>query len=278
MRYQPRFTGRTVLITGAARGQGRSHAQLLAGEGASLVLLDIDERSDAHRYGTAEADDLTTTEKLVRDAGGEAVCFRGDVRKVEDLQAAVDLATSTFGGLDGVCANAGILRPGTVVGTDEQQWRDTLDINLTGVWNTMRAAAPALVERGGGSIVVTNSVAGLKASRGAASYVAAKHALVGLVRAAALELGPDRIRVNGVHPTSVETPMVMNETMTRALRPDLDDPTVDDTREVRSAMHVLPIPWVEPVDISHAVAWLLSEEARYVTGVALPVDAGASIK
>jgi SDR family mycofactocin-dependent oxidoreductase len=283
-RVEGRVEGKVVLITGAARGQGRSHALRFAAEGADVVAVDLGptvEGVDAVGsvpYGLPDASDLDETAVLVRGLGRRAVAVTADVRDQAALEKAVAIARDELGGLDIVCANAGILSSGPLLELTPDQWHDTLEINLTGVWHTIRAAAPALIDRGGGAIVATNSLAGLKGVRGSAAYASAKHGLVGLVRSAAHELGPHRIRVNGVHPTSVATPMVHNPAMSRALRPDLDDPSIEDTAAVRQAAHLLPIPWIEPEDVSNAVLWLASDEARYVTGVALPVDAGASIK
>jgi SDR family mycofactocin-dependent oxidoreductase len=273
-----RVEGKVALITGGARGQGRAHALRLAEEGAHVVVLDLGKPVGSVPYELAEASELDETVALVNDLGRGALGFEVDVRDRLGLDGAVEAALSKFGRLDIVCANAGILPTGMVLAVPDGQWQDTLDINLTGVWNTIRATAPTLISLGGGSIIVTNSVAGLKASANCAPYVTSKHALVGLVRACAHEFGRHGVRVNGIHPTSVATPMVHNDAMSRALRPDLDAPTIEDTIAVRQSNHLLPIPWIETIDVSNAVLWLASDEARYVTGICLPVDAGASIR
>jgi (+)-trans-carveol dehydrogenase len=274
-----RIDGKVALITGAARGQGRSHAIRLAEEGADIVALDIGSQIGSVVYDMPGTSQLDETVDLVKKAGGRGIAFEVDVRDEAAMRAAVSEAVDEFGRLDIVCANAGILSTANIVDMSPAQWRDSLDVNLTGVWHTIRATAPQLIRQGeGGSMILTNSVAGLRAGPHNAAYVAAKHGLIGLMRGAAHELGPHSIRVNCVHPTSCATEMVHNEVMSKVLRPDLENPTVADTIEKRRAAHLLPIPWIEPIDISNAVLFLASDEARYVTGSSLVVDAGATIK
>jgi NAD(P)-dependent dehydrogenase (short-subunit alcohol dehydrogenase family) len=178
-----------------------------------------------------------------------------------------------------VSANAGIESYGQAEELAEQTWRDMIDTNLTGEWHAAKAAIPHLRAGGhGGSIILTSSDLGLKAAANQAHYVAAKHGVIGLMRTLALELAPDFIRVNALAPTTVDTPMSHNEATYRLFRPDLENPTADDMVGPATALNVLPIPWVEPVDVSNALVFLASDEARYITGVALPVDAGAAIK
>ncbi len=160
----------------------------------------------------------------------------------------------------------------------EQTWQDMIDINLTGVWHTCKAAIPHLIAAGGGSMILTSSAVGLKASQNVGHYGAAKHGVVGLMRTLALELADDMIRVNSVHPTGVDTPMIMNDSLYRQMVPDAAHPTREDVIPIMSAMNALPVPWVDPIDISNAVLFLASDEARYVTGVTFPVDAGLTIK
>jgi NAD(P)-dependent dehydrogenase (short-subunit alcohol dehydrogenase family) len=192
----------------------------------------------------------------------------------------VDDGVAQLGRLDIVVANAGIGNGGKPLAeTDEQTWQDMIDVNLTGVWLTTKAAIPHMIAGGrGGSIVLTSSVGGLKAHPNVGNYVAAKHGVVGIMRTLALELAQHRIRVNSVHPTQVNTPMVMNESTFRMFRPDLENPTRDDFAPISQMINVLPVPWVEPEDISNAVLFLSSDEGRYITGVPLPIDAGALIK
>jgi len=162
---------------------------------------------------------------------------------------------------------------------DKDSWQDTIDINLTGVWHTAKAVVPHLIQGGrGGAIVLTSSVGGMKALPNMSHYVSAKHGVVGLMRSLAVELGQHNIRVNSIHPSQVNTPMLMNEPTYRLFRPDLEKPTRDDMAPISQMMHTLPVPWVEPEDVSNAVLFLVSDEGRYITGAALPVDAGAMLK
>ncbi|MGW4823485.1 mycofactocin-coupled SDR family oxidoreductase [Streptomyces sp. NPDC004227] len=274
-----RVSGKVAFITGAARGQGRAHAVRLAEEGADIIAVDLceDVPEMAYRGGTEE--DLAETARLVKKAGRRVVTRKADVRSLDQLQSAVDAGVAKLGRLDVVVANAGVL---TAVGPfdrmSEAAFMDTIDINLTGVWRTVRVAMPHLrASGGGGSIILTSSSAGLRASRQTSHYVASKTGVVGLMKAMALELGPEMIRVNSVHPTQVDTPMIHNEFMYRRARPDLENPGRDDLAAASLSRMAMPVPWVDPVEISHAVVFLASEESRYVTGLAMTVDAGISI-
>jgi SDR family mycofactocin-dependent oxidoreductase len=207
------------------------------------------------------------------------VATQADVRDYAGLKQALDDGVAQLGRLDIVCANAGISSFGAAAELDETTWQDMIDINLTGMWHTCKAAIPHLVEGGrGGSIVITSSDAGLKAYPNLAHYVSAKHGVVGLMRTLALELAPHFIRVNSLHPSTVNTDMIQNEATYRLFRPDLQNPGPQDMAEAATAINALPIPWLEPVDISNAVLFLASDEARYITGVPLPVDAGFLVK
>jgi SDR family mycofactocin-dependent oxidoreductase len=274
-----RVDGKVALVTGAARGQGRAHALRLAGEGADIVALDALADIGSVTYPMATEADMAETVGAVEALGRRIVHHRVDVREQEGLDAAVADATSQLGGLDIVVANAGIASFGPAWELPEQSWQDMIDINLSGAWRTVKAAAPVLVEQGrGGSIVLTSSTAGLKGMANIAHYSAAKHGLVGLMRTLANELGPHRIRVNTVHPTNVATDMILNDTTFKLFRPDLAEPTQDDMIEAMSAMGTIPVPWIDPLDVANAVLWLVSDEARYVTGVTLPIDAGCLVK
>jgi (+)-trans-carveol dehydrogenase/(-)-trans-carveol dehydrogenase len=275
-----RVAGKVAFITGAARGQGRSHAVRLAQEGADIVAVDICEDVPGIPYPGATEADLAETVKLVEALDRRIVAAKADVRDYTGLKAVLDDGVAQLGRLDIVSANAGIgTAPVPAWELDESVWQTMLDINLTGVWHTAKAAIPLLIEGGhGGSIILTSSAAGLQAYENIAHYVSAKHGVVGLMRTLALELAPHFIRVNSIHPTQVDTPMIQNEPTWRLFRPDLEHPTEADFAPASQAMNALPIPWVEPVDISNAVLYLASDESRYVTGVALPVDAGAVIK
>ncbi|ORV51520.1 3-ketoacyl-ACP reductase [Mycolicibacter engbaekii] len=276
-----RVAGKVAFITGAARGQGRSHAERLAQEGADIIAVDICGPISANSpIAPATADDLAQTVDLVKGLGRRIVAAEVDVRDFGALQAALDSGVEQLGRLDIVVANAGIGNGGqTLDKTSETDWTDMIDVNLSGVWKTVKAAVPHLLSGGrGGSIVLTSSVGGLKAYPHTGHYIAAKHGVVGLMRSFAVELGQHGIRVNSVHPTNVNTPMFMNDATMKLFRPDLADPGPDDLKAIAQVMHTLPVGWVEPVDISNAVLFLASEEARYITGLTLTVDAGSMLK
>jgi SDR family mycofactocin-dependent oxidoreductase len=274
-----RVEGKVAFITGAARGQGRSHAVRLAEEGADIIAVDIEDQVDSVPYPMSTPEDMAQTVKEVEALDRRIVATKADVRDYDALKKAVDDGVAELGHLDIVSANAGIAPSGPAAELSETSWQDVIDINLTGVWHTCKAVIPHLVEQGtGGSIILTSSTAGLAGFQNLAHYTSAKHGVVGLMRTLALELAPNFIRVNTVNPTSVNTPMVQNDAMYHLFRPDLEHPTVDDTMEAFTAMNALAIPWVEALDISNAVLFLASDEARYITGVTLPVDAGFLLK
>jgi (+)-trans-carveol dehydrogenase len=275
-----RVEGKVAFITGAARGQGRSHALRLAQEGADIIAIDICEALPENTYPPATEEDLAETVRQVEALDRRIVATKADVRDFAQLKKAVDDGVAQLGRLDIVSANAGI--GGTTNRSEdipEDEWKNMIDINLSGVWRAAKAAIPHLKAGGrGGSIILTSSDAGLFAYENISHYVSAKHGVVGLKRTLALELAPDFIRVNSVHPTTVNTLMVQNEGTYKLFRPDLENPTQADFAASAVSMNALPIPWVEPVDISNAVLFFASDESRYVTGVPLAVDAGAAIK
>jgi SDR family mycofactocin-dependent oxidoreductase len=275
-----RMDGKVAFVTGAARGQGRSHAVRLAQEGADIIAIDICRGFEASPAPAATPEDLDITAGMVKDAGGRIVTAEVDVRDFDTLRVAVDSGVEQLGRLDVIVANAGIGTMGTKLHKiDEALWQEMIDVNLSGVWKTVKAGVPHVLEGGrGGSIVLTSSVAGLKSYSHMGHYVAAKHGVIGLMRSFAVELGQRMIRVNAVLPTHVNSPLLMNEGTYRAFRPELKDPGPDDLAPVCQSFHFLPIPWVTPEDISNAVLFLASDEARYITGVALPVDAGSCLK
>jgi (+)-trans-carveol dehydrogenase len=269
------LTGRVAFITGAARGQGRAHALRLAQDGANIIALDRCGPIDSVGYPLPTPDDLEHTVKLVEDLGREIVAVQADVRDLAALENVVGTALQRLGRIDIVVANAGIAGFGAALELSERDWQEMIDINLTGAWKTVRATVPAIIEQGqGGTVVLTSSAAGLMAFPGIAHYVAAKHGVVGLMKALAVELAPHRIRVNSVHPTHVDTPMIHNPLTWQLFSPEAANPNRDTIAAPMQAMHGLPISWVDPSDIANAVGWLVSDEARYVTGVALPVDGG----
>jgi SDR family mycofactocin-dependent oxidoreductase len=274
-----RVEGKVAFITGAARGQGRSHAVRLAAEGADIIAVDICRSLPTVPYEGATRAELDGTAKLVEDLDRRIVVREADVRDLGQLEAAVQEGLSELGHIDVVCCNAGIGTFAPALEMDEQMWQEMIDINLTGVWKTIRAAVPPMVERRrGGSVIITSSVAGLFGFPNLASYSTAKHGVVGLMRTLAQELAPYMIRVNTVHPTTVDTPMINNDAFYRLIRPDLANPQREDLGAAFVGLNSLPLPWVETVDISNAVLWLASDESRYVTGVTLPVDAGFAVK
>ncbi|MFN0283013.1 MAG: mycofactocin-coupled SDR family oxidoreductase [Kineosporiaceae bacterium] len=266
-----RVDGKVALITGAARGQGRSHAIRLAEEGADVIAVDICSDIASVPYALATRADLDETVTAVEALDRRIVATVADVRDAAALTAAVDAGVAQLGRLDIVSANAGIC---TVQRWDEvtrEVWQDTLDTNLTGVWNTCVAAIPHLIAAGGGSIVITSSTAGIKGLPFLAPYVAAKHGVVGIGRSLANELSAHSIRVNTVHPTGVDTPMVAG---LGGLEPILGkDPLLGPI-----FMNTLPVEITDARDVSNAVLWLASDESRYVTGLELTVDAGNTIR
>lgn len=266
--------GKVAFITGAARGQGRAHAVRLASDGADIIALDICADIDTMDYPNATPAELEETVKLVEDQGRRIVARQADVRDADSVDAVLKEGVDGFGRLDIVIANAGIIR--LTNGPDPRQvFRDVIDVNLIGVWNTVHSAIPTLIEGGrGGSIVLTSSSAGLRGTgtdrAGGQAYTAAKRGLVGLMQVWANNLGPHSIRVNTIHPTGVATGMVINDTMAKLF--EVNDPALG------AMQNVLPIPILQPEDIAGAVAWLVSDEAKFITGIAWPLDAGFAVR
>jgi SDR family mycofactocin-dependent oxidoreductase len=271
-----RLQGKVALITGAARGIGRAQAVRFAQEGADIIALDICGPVDTVVVPPATPADLEETERLVWGAGGRIQTEIVDVRDAEALEDAITRGAAQFGGLDTVCATAGITSRGMATELDEATWQTMLDVNLTGVWRTCKVAAPHLIARGSGSVMLVSSIAGLRGLVGVAHYTAAKHGVVGLMRSLAKELAPHNIRVNSVHPTNVDTPMIQNDHVRGAFRPDLEHVTREQFAEAACSMNMLPIPWVEALDVANACLFLASDEARYITAITLPVDAGST--
>ena len=252
-----RVAGKVAFITGAARGQGRSHAVRLAQEGADIIAVDLCGQVATVPYEMSTPGDMAETVKEVEALDRRIVATQADVRDYGAVQAAVDEGVAQLGRLDIVSANAGIFSFGALADMDETTWQDMIDVNLTGVWHAVKAAIPHT-----------------------GHYNSAKHGVVGLMRTLAHELAPDMIRVNSVHPTAVDTGMIQNSATYELFAADL--PEAERTREALAPrfgeLNLLPIPWVEAIDISNAVLWLASDESRYVTGVTLPIDAGLLIK
>ncbi|WP_281253067.1 mycofactocin-coupled SDR family oxidoreductase [Mycobacterium terramassiliense] len=275
-----RVSGKVAFITGAARGQGRSHAVRLAQEGADIIAVDVCGPIENLAYPHSTPEDLAETADLVKGHNRRIVTAQVDVRDYDALKAAVDGGVEQLGRLDIIVANAGIGTFGNKLHKiREDVWQDMIDVNLSGVWHTVKAGVPHIIAgQRGGSIVLTGSVGSHKAMAYTGHYIAAKHGVMGLMRAFAVELGQHMIRVNSVHPSQVNTPMTMNDVTFRLFRPDLENPGPDDFAPFSQMTHTLPVPWVEAADISNAVLFLASDESRYVTGVSLPVDAGALLK
>ena len=273
-----KLEGKVAFITGAARGQGRSHAVRLAQEGADIIAVDVARQIETVPYPTATAEDLTETVRQVEAMGRRIVAAEADVRDLDALTKVVDDGVAQLGRLDIVIANAGISVPAPTLEMDEQTWSTMIDINLTGVWKTIRAAVPHVVAGGqGGSVVITSSLAALKANANIAHYSAAKAGLVGLMRVMALELAPHSIRVNTIHPSTVATEMILNDPTYRLFRPDLENPTRADFEEAARTLNKMPVVAAEAADISNAVLYLVSDDGRYVTGTTHVVDAGGNL-
>ena len=276
-----RMQGKVAFITGAARGQGRAHALRLAEEGADIVAVDIcaDIDTVTPYYPLATEEELAETVRQVEALDRRIVARRADVRDLGGLQAAFDEGLAECGHVDTVVANAGIATYGKAWELTGEQWKDMIDVNLTGVFHTAKVAIPSMIEAGrGGSILFTSSIGGLKGIQNVAHYVACKHGIVGLMRTLANELGPYSIRVNTIHPTNVDTIMIQNPGTWAMFSPGDPEPSQEKAMPGFLSLNTLPVPWIEPVDISNAVLFLASDEARYVTGATFPVDAGASVK
>lgn len=274
-----RFEDRVVFISGVARGQGRSHAVGFAREGARIIGIDICSDLEHAPYPGATEEDLAETVRLVEQEGGAMHAEVADVRDYRATKNALLAGVELYGRLDVILANAGTYAPMPVQYVATDSWDETVAVNLTGVFHTVKAGLRTMIEQDeGGAIVLTSSTAGLKGFYGAPAYNAAKHGVVGLMRSLALELAPNRIRVNSIHPTSVNTPMIVNDVFPQLVRMDLENPTIEDAADFLRPQQPLDVPWIEPEDITNAMLWLCSQEARYVTGVAMPIDAGALLK
>jgi SDR family mycofactocin-dependent oxidoreductase len=277
-----RVAGKVAFITGAARGQGRSHAIRLAQEGADIIAVDICETFDSMNYPLATAEDLAQTVKEVEAEGRRIVAVKGDVRIKSELKAALDAGLAEFGKVDVVVANAGVtaMKDPTLL----QSFVDGVDVDLVGVLNTVGVALPHL--KSGASIIVTGSTAGMMKGLldspglggGGTGYAFAKRTLFTYVEVLALQLASHMIRMNAIHPTNTDTTLLMNDDIYRAFRPDLKNPTREDAIQAFPVMQAMPIPFVDPQDISHLVAFLASDESRYITGMNIRVDAGAMLK
>ena len=275
------LAGKVAFITGAARGQGRNHAIRMAEQGADIIAVDICAEIDSVTpfYPLATPDELEQTVKAVEATGRRIVARTADVRDLDELQSAFDEGVDELGRIDIVIANAGIATYGKSWELTSEMWKDMIDVNLTGVFHTAKVAIPRLIEQGdGGSMVFTSSIGGLKGVQHVAHYVSAKHGIVGLMRTMSNELAPHNIRVNTVHPTNVDTIMVKNPGTYSMFVPGDPEPTEEKAVPGMIGLNSLAVPWVECDDITNAILFLTSDTGRYVTGITLPVDAGAFAK
>lgn len=275
-----RLQGKAAFISGAARGQGRVHAVRLAEEGADIIAFDAAGPVPSQGAPAAAPEDLDETVRLVEKLDRRILARRADASDLDAVTAVLDEGLAEFGRVDIVVANAGVQgNPAPIAQISAEEWSNVLATNLTGVFNTVRAAVPHLIAGGrGGSISLISSSIALRAQPGMGPYGSSKTGLIGLMRALALELGEHSIRVNSIHPTTVNTPLLLNDINFKLFRPDLENPRLEDVEPVYRTLNVLPVPWVEAEDIANAVVFLASDEGRYITGVLLPVDAGYSLK
>jgi len=273
-----RLEGQVAFITGAARSQGRSHALALAGEGADIIAIDIARDVETVPYPGATPEDLAETVRQVEALDRRIIASEVDIRDSAGLKSAVDVGVAELGRLDIVIAQAGISVPAPTLEMDDETWDTMIDVNLTGQFKSIRAAVPHVLAGGrGGSVVITSSVAALKANANIAHYSAAKAGLIGLMQVLALELAPQSVRVNTIHPTTVNTAMVLNDATYRLFRPDLENPTRADYEEAARQMNKMPTSGLESQDLSNTVLWLVTDTGRYVTGQQIVVDAGAML-
>jgi (+)-trans-carveol dehydrogenase len=274
-----RLAGKVAFVTGAARGQGRSHAVRLAAEGADIIAVDALEQFSSVKYPLASKADLDETVAQIEALDRRVVARPADVRDLAALSAVVAEGVAELGRLDVVVANAGIATYAPALDLTEDEWDEMIDINLSGVWRTVRASVRHIRQGGaGGSVIITSSASGLRAIPNASHYAAAKHGLVGFMKVLALELGRDRIRVNTIHPTTVDTPMVRNQATLDLFLPGQDDQSPEAFARIARRLNPIPVPWIEPSTVSDLVAFLASDEAEFITGAAIPVDAGMAIR
>jgi SDR family mycofactocin-dependent oxidoreductase len=272
------FEGRVVVITGGARGQGRSHAVEFARLGADIAVCDLCHDLASVGYPLATPDDLAETVRLVEEQGRRCVSAVTDVRDLEATLAFVEEARAVLGSTDILVANAGISSLGSISTLTAAEWSETIDTNLTGVFNAMRAVAPHMRRQRWGRIIGISSMMGRSSNPGIAAYVASKWGVIGLVKSVAFELAHVGVTVNAIAPGNVSTPMIHNDTLYGLMRPDLEHPTMEDVAPGMAGLHVQPVPWIEPEEITAAVVFLASEAARHITGSVIDVDAGASAR
>lgn len=269
-----KLDGKVALVTGGARGQGRSHALALAREGADIVICDIADQITTVPYAMGSAEQLKETAKMVEDLDRRCIALKADVRDAVQVKAVVDAGLAEFGAIDILLANAGIMSLHQVSQMPDDAWQDMIDVNLTGVFYSIRAVLPSMIAAGYGRIVVTASQGGRTAFQNLGHYVASKWGVIGLVKAVALEVAANGITVNAVCPTNVDTEMIHHETLYKRFRPDTDEPTREDVTPVFTAINPIPVPWIQPQDVSDAILFLVSDQARFITGDAISIAAG----
>jgi SDR family mycofactocin-dependent oxidoreductase len=274
----PSFEGKVAVITGGARGQGRSHALEFARLGADIAVCDLCHDLGSVGYPLGTSDDLAETVRLVEALGRRCVSSVTDVRDLDATMGFVDETRSELGSVDILVANAGISALGSICTMSGAEWSETIDTNLTGVFNAMRAVSPHMRRQRWGRIVGISSMMGRSSNPGIPAYVASKWGVIGLVKSVAFELAAFGVTVNAVAPGNVSTPMIHNDTLYGLMRPDLEHPTREDVEPGMTALHVQPVPWLEPEEITAAVVFLASEAARHITGSVIDVDAGASAR
>ena len=273
-----KFDEKVIFITGGARGQGRSHALELAREGATIVICDILHQLPTVPYPLATEEDLQDTVQKVKALKAECLGFKCDISKSNEIEDVVRQTIQEFGRIDGLIANAGIFSGGLPAWElNEDQWDESLAVNLKGVWLSCKYVIPHMLQQGSGTIVLISSMAGLEGYHNCAHYVAAKHGVIGLMRALANELAPHNIRVNAICPSTVKTESTLNQFM-YDLFAGGPKGSLDDLLRGMKEINLLPVDLIDPIDVTKAVLWLLSDDARYVTGLALPIDAGAGAK
>ncbi|SDC66990.1 mycofactocin-coupled SDR family oxidoreductase [Rhodococcus tukisamuensis] len=268
------FEGKVALVTGGARGQGRSHAVAFAERGADVVICDRCEDNDSVFYPLATEDDLAETVRLVEATGRRCIAVKADTGDRAAMDALVARAESEFGRVDVAVANAGVSVAAPVQSMTSAQWNEVINSNLTGVFNTLGAVSPGMIERGYGRIITISSMLGRAGNTNMVAYAASKWGVIGMTKSAALDLAKFGITVNAIAPGNISTPMIHNDALYSLMRPDLDAPTMDDVAPVFESLHAQPVPWLDPFEITRAVLFFAAEASAHITGTVLPIDAG----